>query len=141
VTLGSPSFNRNADIDIKLSSGTMPDTAYKFSVRSPTNPAYDGNDLYYLCSVNSTSGCGLSSDPTYHFRPLMNSLSEIVSGSTSRENIFYFNHPYSEYTLRQNSSSGSCSYANCYVLRSGSAVQLRNVDALIFTDREIRPST
>ena len=74
----------------------------------------------------------------------MDSTTEAFEDSPSasrRERIFYFQYPFGEYTLRENSSSGSCTYANCYVERGGFAVKLENVDALIFADREIRPST
>jgi len=137
VTMGSVSFNRNADIVITQASNAI----YSFSVRAPSNPAYDGNDLYDKCTSTSASGCGGVNELAYHFKPLMNSTSEVIAGSTFRENIFYFKYPFSEYTLRENSSSGSCKYSSCYVQRSGSAVRMSNVDALIFADREIRPST
>jgi len=141
VNLGSLSsgVSRNAEIAITQDSNLS--TPFLFSARVPSNPAYDGNDLYDKCTVNSTSGCGLVDEASYHFKPLMNSTSEVITGSTFRENVFYFKYPFSEYTLRENSSSGSCKYSSCYVQRSGSAVRMSNVDALIFADREIRPST
>jgi hypothetical protein len=71
----------------------------------------------------------------------MISASDSIDGDPSRENIFYFQHPLSEYTLRETSGSGSCTYANCYVERGGFSVEMTNVDALIFADQEIRPST
>jgi prepilin-type N-terminal cleavage/methylation domain-containing protein len=138
VTMGSTSFNRNADVVITQASNAT----YSFSVRVPSNPAYDGNDLYDKCTSTSASGCGGVNELAYHFKPLMNSTTESKQGSPSRENIFYFRYPYSEYTLRGTSSAGSlCTYSSCFVQRSGAAVQLTNVDALIFSDREIRPSS
>jgi hypothetical protein len=73
----------------------------------------------------------------------MDSASESIPGSDSRENIFYFQHDLEEYILREKpgSGSGSCTYASCYVERAGFAVKMTNVDALIFADQEIRPST
>ena len=143
-SLTSPSIDgvvpltRDANIVINLASGVR----YNFSVRAASNPAYDGKDLYPNCNASlSPIGCGSPDEASYHFRPKMISASESIDGYPSRENIFYFQHPLSEYTLRETSGSGSCTYANCYVERGGFAVELTNVDALIFADQEIRPST
>ena len=131
-------LTRDANVAINLASGVQ----YSFSVRAASNPAYDGKDLYAKCVAGVTPvGCGSEDEISYHFRPKMDSASESISGSNSRENIFYFQHPLSEYTLRETSGSGSCTYAKCYVERGGFAVEMTNVDALIFADREIRPST
>jgi len=130
-------LTRDANVAISLASGVR----YSFSVRAASNPAYDGKDLYANCTVLSLTGCGSADEASYHFRPRMNSASESIPGSPSRENIFYFRHPFSEYTLRETSGSGSCTYANCYVERGGFAVEMTNVDALVFADQEIRPST
>ncbi len=130
-------LTRDANVAINLASGVR----YSFSVRAASSPAYDGKDLYANCTVLSPIGCGLADEASYHFRPRMNAASESMPGSDSRENIFYFQHPLSEYTLHETSGSGSCTYASCYVERDGFAVEMTNVDALIFADQEIRPST
>jgi hypothetical protein len=135
---GRAPLARDANVAINLASGVR----YSFSVRAPSNPAYDGKDLYAKSLTSATSfGFGEKDEASYHFRPKMDSASESIPGSDSRENIFYFQHPLSEYTLRETSGSGSCTYANCYVERGGFAVEMTNVDALIFADQEIRPST
>ena len=142
-SLTSPSIDgvvpltRDANVVINLASGVR----YSFSVRAASNPAYDGKDLYPNCNVLSLTGCGSEDEASYHFRPKMDSASESIEGEPSRENIFYFQHPRSDYTLRETSGSGSCTYASCYVERDGFAVEMTNVDALIFADQEIRPST
>ena len=143
-SLGSSSIDgvlpltRDANVAINLASGVH----YSFSVRAPSNPAYDGKDLYEKIVVKDTLiGFGPRDEASYHFRPKMNSASESMPGSDSRENIFYFQHPRSDYTLHETSGSGSCTYASCYVERGGFAVEMTNVDALIFADQEIRPST
>jgi hypothetical protein len=131
-------LTRDANVAINLASGVR----YSFSVRAPSNPAYDGKDLYEKIVVKDTLiGFGPRDEASYHFRPKMSSASESMPGSDSRENIFYFQHPLSEYTLRETPGSGFCTYASCYVERGGFAVELTNVDALIFADQEIRPST
>ncbi len=142
-SLTSPSIDgvlpltRDANVAINLASGVR----YSFSVRAASNPAYDGKDLYPNCNVLSPTGCGSEDEASYHFRPKMTSTSDSIDGDPSRENLFYFQYPLSEYTLRETSGSGSCTYANCYVERGGFAVEMTNVDALIFADQEIRPST
>jgi hypothetical protein len=144
-SLTSPSIDgvvpltRDANVVINLASGVR----YSFSVRAASNPAYDGKDLYPNCNVLSLTGCGSEDEASYHFRPKMDSASEFIKGKPSRENIFYFQHDLAEYILREKpgSVSGSCTYANCYVERGGFAVDMTNVDALIFADQEIRPST
>jgi len=131
-------LTRDANVSINLASGVR----YSFSVRAPSNPAYDGKDLYEKSVAGVTLiGFGPADEASYHFRPKMDSASESMPGSDSKENIFYFQHPLSEYTLRETSGSGSCTYASCYVERGGFAVEMTNVDALIFADQEIRPST
>ena len=136
VTSSTTPINRNADITITMNS---PPVSYGFSVRSPSNPAYDGNALYDLCTTTSILGCAEQANlVTYHYKPFMNSTSEVVDGQLSKENLFYFKHSFSEYVLRQDSGSGTCSYSQCYVQRGAAAVQLRNVDGLIFADKEIR---
>jgi prepilin-type N-terminal cleavage/methylation domain-containing protein len=143
---GTSPWSRDANVAINMASGAQ----YNFSVRASSSPAYDGQDLYYDCTVNSSSGCGRDDENSYHFKPKMDSTTEAFEDSLSasgrergRERIFYFEYPFREYILRENSSSGSgsCAYANCYVERGGFAVKMTNVDALIFADREIRPST
>jgi prepilin-type N-terminal cleavage/methylation domain-containing protein len=133
-----PHVTRAANVAINLASGVR----YSFSVRAPSNPAYDGKDLYAKSLAGVTLiGFGPAEEASYHFRPEMDSATESMPGSDSKENIFYFQHPLSEYTLRETPGSGSCTYAKCYVERGGFAVEMTNVDALIFADREIRPST
>ena len=134
---GTQPWSRDANIAITMDSGAQ----YSFNVRASSSPAYDGQDLYYDCTTNSAIGCGEKNENSYHFAPRMNSPIELLPGDASKENIFYFEYPFSEYTLSETSSSGSCTYANCYVERGGFAVKMTNVDALIFADREIRPST
>jgi hypothetical protein len=133
-------LTRDANVAINLASGVR----YSFSVRAPSNPAYDGKDLYEKSVAKDTLiGFGPRDEASYHFRPKMDSASESIPGSDSRENIFYFQHDLEEYILREKpgSGSGSCTYASCYVERAGFAVKMTNVDALIFADQEIRPST
>ena len=135
VNMTSNSFNRNADMTIKLATGPV----YAFSVRVPSNPRHDANDLYNPCSSATLTGCGGINETTYHYKPAMDSLAEAISGKDNKENLFYFQYPYSDYALSADASSGSCSYTKCYVQRNGAAVQLKNVDGLIFPDQEIRP--
>ena len=144
VTIGSKStiptsINRNADIMITMDS---PRVSYSFSVRSPSTPAYDGIALYELCTTTSKLGCSDEANlSTYHYKPLMNSAAGVINNTTSaKENIFYFDHPYSQYTLSGNSGSGTCTYSQCNVSDTINKVdvQLQFVDSLVFADKEIR---
>jgi len=140
---GVTSYSRNADIQIALDSKS----AYSFSAKVPSNPAYDGNDFFgsgYGCmSKEEDEGHGncsalqLTTDggSIAHRKERSGSL----TGSSYMENLFYFDNPSTEYSFSRTSGSGFCTYESCYVKGGGSAVQLTNVDALIFTDKEIRP--
>jgi prepilin-type N-terminal cleavage/methylation domain-containing protein len=135
LVTGDP-IRRNADITITMAS---PPVSYGFSVRSASNPAYDGNALYDKCTTTSELGCANQTNlVTYHYKPLMNSTNNKIDGQLSKENLFYFKYPYSDYVLKQDSGSGICSYSQCYVQRGAAFVQLSNVDGLIFADKEIR---
>jgi prepilin-type N-terminal cleavage/methylation domain-containing protein len=150
VTVGSGAVNRNADVEITqvLNQGIVgalnPQIRYKYGLRVPSSPQYDGNEVYSTSSCatsTGSTGCGATDETTRHFKPLMSSASESFTGNDSKENVFYFSYPYSEYSLQGDSSGSSCTYKQCYVQRNGAAVQLTNVDVLIFADREIRPNT
>ena len=85
-------------------------------------------------------GCaGNANLVTYHHKPLMGSTTQVINNTNpSKENLFYFEYPYSEYVLSQDSGSGTCTYSQCYVSRNGVGVEMKNVDGLIFADKEIR---
>ena len=143
ATSNFPFIYRNADIRITMASPSS--SYYGFSVRSPTTPAYDGNSMYSLCASTTNLGCAEDSrQVTYHYKPFMNSTNEIIDDtktSSSKENLFYFQYPFSDYILSQDSGTGPCTYRQCYVQRNGKGVKLSNVDGLIFGDREIRPGS
>lgn len=147
VTVGSGTVNRNADVEITqvLNQGIVgalnPQIRYKYGLRVPSSPQYDGNEVYSASTCATSTGCGSTDETVTHFKPLMSSSSESFTGNASKENVFYFSYPYSEYSLQGSSSGSSCTYKQCYVQRNGAAVQLTNVDVLIFADREIRPNT
>jgi hypothetical protein len=136
IALGAATYSRNADIQLKLDSSKP----YSFSARVPSNPAYDGNDFYqYTCSSEESQAgsCSYADLAVLHLKQAKDYV-----GATSKENIVYFDNPASAYTLLdQRSGSASCTYAQCYVeeRRGGLGVQLSFVDALVFTDKEIRP--
>ena len=135
TALGAATYSRNADIQIKLDSSKT----YSFSARVPSNPAYDGNDFYqYTCSSEEgqAGDCSYADLAVRHLKHAKDYV-----GKISEENIVYFDNPASAYTLLdRRSGSESCTYAQCYVeeRRGGLGVQLSFVDALIFTDKEIR---
>jgi hypothetical protein len=134
--LGNFSILRNANITITMDS---PRETYAFSVRSPSSPAYDGIALYRLCTTAGQLGCGRPGFVTNHYKPLMSSPAQVIANTRpDKENIFYFEYPFSEYVLSQDSGSGTCTYSQCHVSRNGVAVKMNNVDGLIFSDKQIR---
>jgi prepilin-type N-terminal cleavage/methylation domain-containing protein len=145
--------DQKATIEINLD---RDDLDYKFSVQKPSNPAYDGNSLYTSeggCTINAnkTAGCGTSADAVIsHLPESYESVKGCVDvdfdicGSPSKETVFYFVKPFSQYILSDvPGSSSPCTYAKCYVQTTNGtfSVRLSNVDHLVFPDKEIRPSS
>ena len=142
ATSTTTKFSRNADMTIKLDSGQI----YNFSVQAPSNPRYDGNDFWNITckGSGSASGCGSLAEASYHFKPegmttgTNPDCTADFCGNNGKENIFYFDYPRSAYTL------SSCTYNLCTIknnITNNPAINLNRVDALIFTDQEIRPQS
>jgi hypothetical protein len=127
--------NRNANVRILLASNA----SYDFSVRVPSNLAYSSLDLFRNCRDKSGI-CSLPNSPQVHYLPEYGIGEVVFNASESKENLFYFNYPYAQYRLTGSSSSGACTYSNCTVTGIGKTFQIANVDALIFPDKEIRPT-
>ena len=164
--------------EINLKSGA----SYKFSVQAPSNSAYDGNDLYDInrpsgvsCSQTlEANGCDSGSSLQLSELAFINYKPEItifeptgasgcssvnannsilrICGVKSKENVFYFTKPFSQYILSGDPSGSpqvQCTYANCYVYRkdngklapSFQSGWFSNVDLLVFPDKQIRPSS
>jgi prepilin-type N-terminal cleavage/methylation domain-containing protein len=151
VTIASSEFyNSFAGMTINMASGMV----FKFNALLPSNPGYSGNDYWNTAGnscLNTSSGCEApQGQSVYHFKPeSYASFSPAVGcpvdicGSPSKENVFYFIYSSSQYSLSGNAGSGTlCTYDSCNVRRSSTSysVRLSNVDALIFPDKEIRPS-
>jgi len=138
IKLTSP--RRKANIQIKLASGAT----YMFDVQIPSNLPYDGVNLYRKCRTaepTESFSCG-SDSATRHYLTEKFSNRPEETGDPITENIFYFQNPYSDYALSKSRdlSLGACEYSDCFVSRVGYEVTLHNVDALIFPDKEIRPT-
>jgi len=136
---GNNFFNAIAGMTINMANGSV----YKFSALVPSIHGYAGNDFWNdgnSCSTINDYGCGPVSESVYHFKPEDSSTSAVVDPKTgSKENVFYFKYPFSQYSLSKDATSGDCSYAECHVIGPDKAVQLKEVDALIFPDKEVRP--
>ena len=126
--------NRIANVRIKMDS----EASYTFSVRVPSNLAYDGIDLFRNCSQEE--GRCESNSTQVHYLPENTNIPTIIQGPESKENLFYFRYPSKQYQVTGSSNSEPCTYANCTVEGEIKTVQLKNVDALIFPDKEIRPT-
>jgi hypothetical protein len=133
-------LSRSAQIRINMASKA----SYVFSVPVSTNPTYDGSNVFERCTANNQeykeTGCGSAESTVYHYKPENFSSKTSFTGASGKENVFYFNYPYSNYTLSGATGLGACSYDNCLVKRGNSSFQLFNVDVLIFPDKEIRPT-
>jgi len=122
--------NRIASIQINMDPGV----SYSFSTRVSSNLSYDGKDLFQNCARDD-GFCG--SDSAFnHYLPENSSVTSSFTGSESKDNLFYFKYPYSDYEI----NAETCAYSICTVKRNGSTLQLERVDALIFPDKEIRPT-
>jgi hypothetical protein len=139
---------RNANLTIQMRNppGTVPvSTTYQFSVTVPSNPAYGGLDLYKVATCGFNTGCEEAASAEAHFKVNEEDLySEIKPSVKSKENIIYLKYPYSNYTLTGGVGEGAspyCTYANCLVVRGDKQIQLYRIDAIVFTDREVRPAS
>jgi len=133
----SSNVRRKANMQITLASNV----SYEFSVQIPSTLAYEGLNLYRKCKVlDGTSDYCASDSYASHYLTEKSPQKAKWNPRPEAENIFYFLNPYSEYVLSKDSSSGFCSYAECFVKRGDYAVELSKVDALIFPDKEIRPT-
>jgi hypothetical protein len=128
---------RKANLQITLASNV----SYDFSVQIPSALTYEGLILYRKCKILDDESDHCASD-SFARHYLTEKFPTKAQWNTKpyAENIFYFMHPYSEYVLSKDSNPGFCSYAACFVKRGAYAVELSNVDALIFPDKEIRPT-
>lgn len=119
-----------------------PSSAYQFSAAVPSNPAFSGLDLYAVANCSTEDGCDPMSPTTAHFKPQERDGTEETFDPrvASKENILYLKYPFSTYTLQGlSTSSGGCSYAGCRIIRDGTTnINARRMDALVFTDRELR---
>jgi len=139
ANIESSSVRRKASAQIKLASNA----SYNFNVQIPSNLPYDGVNLYRKCLKPISTladACASDSNVRHYLVEKFPLLKAKWEAEPSAENLFYFQNPYSEYALSKDSSSGFCTYAECYVMRGDYKVQLSNVDVLIFPDKEIRPT-
>jgi hypothetical protein len=125
--------NRIANMQILMASSA----SYGFSVRVPSNLVHDGINLLRKC-LRSDGVCENNSSQV-HYLPEISRETDF-RGHDSKENFFYFEYPHNQYQVTGNSNTGTCTYSNCTVTGRGKEFKLANVDALIFPDKEIRPT-
>jgi len=126
--------NRIANVRIVMASNP----SYSFSVRIPSNLTHDGRDLFRNCGQED--GICESNLTQVHYLPENTNSKFAFQGPESKENLFYFSYPRNQYQVIGSSNNEPCTYANCTVTGIIKTVQLKNVDALIFPDKEIRPT-
>lgn len=118
-----------------------PSTSFQFSAAVPSNPAYGGYDLFAVANCSLDSGCDSMAATSAHFKLNEDeAYQEIKPRDPAKENILYLKYPYAQYTLAgiPGVSSG-CSYSGCMISRAGKQIDAYRIDALVFTDRELRP--
>jgi prepilin-type N-terminal cleavage/methylation domain-containing protein len=117
--------------------------SYSFSLRVPSHLAYDGTDLLRKC-LNQTGKCESNATQVHWLPENKNTVDETPFGDKEKENLFYFRYPYAQYQVTGRSSTDTCTYNWCTVTGGVAGGEklfaLENVDALIFPDKEIRPT-
>jgi prepilin-type N-terminal cleavage/methylation domain-containing protein len=143
VQMESQTLSRSGKVNIRID----PNMNYSFNTLLPLNRLYDGNDFFNTCVVSTATACGFvaerASSIVLHYKPENSASLPMIPGDPTKENVFYFKYPYSGYTLREGPGSLlPCTFNNCYVqnVDQSYTVSLTNVDALIFPDKEIRPT-
>jgi hypothetical protein len=156
--------------------------SHRFSVKTPSNFAYDATDLYdsnrpsgiLIGQSNTDQGSdnrsklenltAINYTPEYYSNVTTTTTDKLcitngsgvmrICGVSSKENVFYFAKPLSQYFLSGAPPAPGippvpCTYANCYISRiDGSYLSgeyktawFSNVDLLVFPDKQIRPTS
>jgi len=141
---GTGTISRNVALTLVSDASGTPLTS---TVQVPINT----NQIYGLASSgvtgtcpsgtgSVTTGCVDPSELSIHYRPTL--VGSSITGSTSQENIFYFDGLFSDYQLRRTSvvGSGPCTREQCTVVLGspGNSVTFTNGNVLVFRDRQIR---
>lgn len=137
-TLGGTGISRNVALSLISSPAAGSITS---SVQVPINT----NQVYGLAS-SGASGCTTATGCTdangaIHYRPALGVGLPTIAGSSSVEDIFYFDGRRDDYTLRDiasSSSTGSCTRSSCTVVLGGNSITFTNGDVLVFRDIQIR---
>jgi hypothetical protein len=136
----SPSYNLLNDESTTGSSCDLPtsETALLCGSGSlefnDTNcPAYTGAAIQRSDSISASFNCGLSR--VHQFKP---SGTASITGSkqTGIEDTVYLEGDRSAYSL--SGDGGVCSRSLCYISGTGVSITARNIEVLVFADREIR---
>ncbi len=128
---------RDGEATLRLAAGGGA-FANSFRLRQPVNPLYGLNtDIATGLATCSGSPCatttfpnGSGLGPVREYRPTG---SVTINGDDTDEDVVYFNSP-----LSSASFSSACNRTSCIATVGGQAVTMFNVDALIFTDTELR---
>lgn len=132
---GSGDISRSVQLSlISSASGT----ALTNTVQVPIG----NNQVYSLASNrnsgNCSTGCLDANGGSIHYTPALGSTN--ISGSTTLEDVFYFNLNRSDYTLSDTPGRGLCTRTRCTVIlgSAGSSITFTQGDVLVFKDIQIR---
>lgn len=118
------------------------------SITSSVQVPISINQIYGLASSGATGTCpgGTGSfatgcpDPngSIHYRPTLGGAN--IAGSSSLEDIFYFDGGRADYTLSRTPGTGLCTNDQCTVRlgAGGNSITFTNGDVIVFRDRQIR---
>lgn len=135
-------ISRNAELTlISNASGTL----LTSTLQVPINT----NQMYGLASSGATGTCPggtgsyattgcAAADGSRHYRPTLGGSN--ITGSSSQEDVFYFDGRRADYTLSRTPGSGSCTKEQCTVRLGpgGNSITFTNGDVLVFRDLQIR---
>jgi hypothetical protein len=133
---GSGTISRNVELTLRSNiSGVSPAI-----VQVPIN----SNQVYGLASSGITacangtslaSGCLDPNGESRHFKPALGGSD--ISGSTSLEDVFYFDGNVSAYDLQETPGGGTCTQTKCTVRLKPNANGAANTPSITFTDGDV----
>ena len=139
---GTGAISRNVELTlISNASGTLITSALQVPIN--TNQIYGlaSSGITGTCPSGTgsvTTGCLDATGESIHYRPTLGGSN--ITGSSSLEDVFYFDGNRADYTLSRTPGSGNCTSEQCTVRQGsgGSSITFTDGDVLVFRDLQIR---
>lgn len=138
---GTDTISRNVELTL-ISSPSGGSLTSSVQVPISTNQIYGlvGSGASGTCPGGTGSFATGCEDPngSIHYRPTLGG--SAITGSSSLEDVFYFDGRRSDYTLSRTPGSGTCTNEQCTVRQGpgGSSITFTDGDVLVFRDQQIR---